>query len=448
MLHSRNVTLRRSSDAPLRRLRDAYGSEDGAESLLEQVVLAGERRVKGHESALTSAPDTLQLWSGLEWLLTDLSAYGALGKMGGADPHFCQRVQPLLTRLMKCVLSGGFEVAVEEDEKETEEDAFDVECLIAKASKALANCGEGVARRSADTTLEVYLTNAQHVATDGKGSIANATSQQTNNTPCADGDVDMLQVCFGFADYTSGETGALLWAGAVGLSLYLVENFNAVIAERARDTMACTGRPLRVVELGCGPALVSLVLAAMAARETAAVPCRLDVTDVSPTVVEEAQRSFRTRNGAALAAMVVAKEEEEESTGKALNTDASCVYVSPDFTVRPFILDFSDIPDELNAAYDVVVASDVVYDHAIAAHVAPALEKLLKPGGVALLCCEAHRDGMSYFTDRIRVGQSSASHLRVVEKVRDVQTVLAQLQMLCSLTASTCSLMRIEKAVV
>lgn len=154
----------------------------------------------------------------------------------------------------------------------------------------------------------------------------------------------------------------------------------------------------------------------------------LDVTDVSVTVVAEAQRSFELRNGPAIAQMV--------------SGDDAAVQV------RPWCLDFMNVPDALHEQYDLVVASDVVYDHTIGAHVAPALEALLRPGGTALLCCEAHRDGMAYFTDRIRSGHRAAPHLRVTEEVRDVQTVLRELRMLSSLTASTCSLIRVDKVVV
>jgi predicted nicotinamide N-methyase len=453
MLHSANVTLRRSSEAPLRRLRDVYGAEDGAETLLEHFVLAGERRMRGRAPPLSATLEVARRWAMLVTLLADLSAYGALGAMGGAEPHFCQRLQPLLTRLMKCILSGGFDVASSEAAAEND---FDVDELLQAASRALANCSEGVARRCADTTLEVHLEGTSHAAADSPATLHDQDDSSESGT---------LRVRFGFADYTSGETGAMLWAGAVGLSLYLIENYEAIIAKRAREVASSTGQVLRVIELGCGPALVSLVLAMMATREKVMgeVPCWLDVTDVSATVVDEARRSFQRRNGPALSRMLAtaATAAGEESDGdhenngdsdratRTMHREAiSCSSGSASpagFRVRPFILDFADIPGELCGVYDVVVASDVVYDHAIAAHVAPALEALLKPGGIALLCCEAHRDGMSYFTRRIRAGQVEAAHLRVVDEVRDVQTVLARLQMLTSLTASTCSLIRIEK---
>lgn len=427
MLQSANVTLRRSSEAPLRRLRDVYGGEDGAETQLEDYVLAAERRVKGRAPALAATDATQRMWGTLTVLLHDVSAYGALGTMGGADQRFCRRVQPLLTRLTKCVLSGGFDVMTAGDGEGAEEgageSAYDVEALLHVASEALANCSEGVARRSADTTFEVQLDSTQHL------SCAENGNRGAGGT---------LSVCFGFADYTSGETGALLWAGAVGLSLFLIERYTTLIAERAHAVHASTGRPLRIIELGCGPALVSLVLAAMAARTSAPQlpPCRLDVTDVSATVVEEARRSFLKRNGPAVAAMVA----DESSDG--ISSSGSS---SSSLTVHPFVVDFSAISPELCGVYDLVVASDVVYDHAIAAHVAPALAALLRPGGVALLCCEAHRDGMAYFTDRIR---ADASMLRVTAEVKDVQTVLTRLVMLSSLTASTCSLIQIEKSAV
>ena len=470
MLQSRNVTLRRSSDAPLRRLRDTYGSEDGAETQLEQLVLAGERRVKVHAARLTHGEDTRHMWTTLETLLADLNAYGALGKMGGADQRFCQRLQPLLARLTKSILSGGFDVAGEEEATyETEEAGrlYDVNELLQAVSKALSNCNEGVACRCADTTLEVQLATSSSASTNVKSNDDNYNNNHHNDqvisdhhdTPPLNKNEDSLApvlcVCFGFADYASGETGAMLWAGAVGLSLYLIENFDVIIAKRAREVAAGGGQPLRMLELGCGPALVSLVVAAMAIRASPAVaPCWLDVTDISASVVDEARRSFETRNGPAFANMLVAENDGTKAGKEGVSVPhmkdmngsngASAPNLSTGFHVRPFILNFCDVPQDLYGAYDVIVASDVVYDPAI--DVAPALELLLKPGGVALLCCEAHRDGMAYFTSRIRTGRCSTPHLRVAEEVRDVQTVLTRLQMLSSLTSSTCSFMRIEKS--
>ncbi|KPI84750.1 hypothetical protein ABL78_6195 [Leptomonas seymouri] len=443
MLRSKNVALYRTSDTPLRRLHDIYGSEGGAETQLEQYVLDGERRVKGHAPPLADSEETRYMQGELATLLADLSDYGALGTIGGADHRFCQRLQPLLTRLMKCILSGGYQVM---NMEETEEGSVDVEELLQATSKALSNCSEGVVRRCADTTLDIQL----HADLDA--SVAHHSAGSEKRGPSlVEGvrkDAAVLRVCVGFADYTSGETGAMIWAGAVGLSLYLVENYQPLIAQKAREVNARTGKPLRVIEVGCGPALVSLVLAMMATRESAKVPCCLDVTDVSAPVVDEARRSFQSRNGPALSSMLVAQGGADTDSAHTVkeNQKGPTAISHPCFQVYPFTLDFSDIPPELCGVYDIVVASDVVYDHAIAAHVAPALDALLSPGGIALLCCEAHRDGMSYFTQRIRSGQPNASHLRVTEDVRDVQAVLSRLEMLPSLTSSTCSLMRIEKA--
>ncbi|KAK7197202.1 putative methyltransferase [Novymonas esmeraldas] len=408
MRYTGEVVLRRASDAPLRVMDTRYGSLHDAETLLEQTLLAGERRVRLGTGPSPPQDASAQQWRTLAVLLDDLSAYGALGSAAGADARFCQRLQPLLTRLVRCIVKGGFDVAHDDAEAAVAE----VDALLLATSRALSNCSDGVARRCADTVLEVHR-HATPCTAEAAAAAAAAPPPS-------------LRVCFGLADYASGETGAMLWAGAVALSLVIIESFDAVVAAPARNVRDSAGRPLRVIELGCGPALVSLVLASVAAAHDAAVPCALDVTDVSATVVEEARQSFQRRNGQALAAMVSDGDEQV-------------------FHVRLFNLDFSAIPDELREQYDVVVASDVVYDHAIAAHVAPALEALLRPGGVALLCCEAHRDGMQTFTERIRAGHPDAPHLRVTQEARDVQEVLRELQMLTALSASTCCLMRIEK---
>ncbi|RNF08797.1 hypothetical protein TraAM80_02539, partial [Trypanosoma rangeli] len=106
-------------------------------------------------------------------------------------------------------------------------------------------------------------------------------------------------------------------------------------------------------------------------------------------------------------------------------------------------LDFASIPDAMCGQYDLVLGSDIVYDHTIASHVAPALARLLRTGGMAFLCCERHRDGMVSFVDIIQA--KMAGSLEVVATHADAQALLQQLQMIPGLTSTACSLVVLRR---
>jgi len=472
----------------------AVASAEAMEDLLQRFVLTLERHVK-HGTAVTDTAVTLPPTDALMDLLSAISAYGSLGAMGGADAAVCHCLQPLLTRLMKAILMSNLMDTAEVDTTDGA-GAFSAEAALAKASEALSNCGTGVTRRSADCVLEVLLGS-----TGAMTRLAEEQQQQLSDMNT----MSTLAVYFGFADYAACETGAMLWAGAVALSLYLIENYqrwvrlpgaplgpltaadrapNCASSPEATQTDSCArqlcsgGRGQRILELGCGPALVSLTVALYGSRvascshhclhectgqaslqpsegasfsptaesHTLESPCELDISDIAPCVVREARRSVLLRNGPLLARMLRAGDEEveEEEGHDALRSAVTPPSPTAPFQIRCFCLDFSDIPSSLRGRYDLVVGSDIVYDYDIAAHVAPALEVLLCAGGVALICCEAHRDGMQYFADHIRC-QQSTSALEVVEEAKDITEVLTRLRMPPHLTASTCQLLVIYR---
>lgn len=488
MIRSKNVTLRSASEEPLRRVEAKYGSADAMAALLEKFVLLMERHVKRGCPSSQAVAVALKA-EDLVGLLSDISVYGSLGAMGGADAAVCHSLQPLLTRLMKSMLLSDLFDSTIDEEGEAAGERFPIEAALAKTSEALSNCGGGVARRMADSALDVVLTAAQGVASpDGPRSGLDAS--------------EVLSVRFGYADYTDGETGAMLWAGAVALSLFLIENYRRWIhlpraigraADEAISTGAASsalrpadfsgehhsspGRGQRILELGCGPALLSLTIALYGSRlayphcnsqqlvagdassPSASMqqclfdyPCELDISDVAPSVVDEARRSVVNRNGSRLGAMLNRTEVERArappTSCGASSAEADTLVLNAastiPFRIRCFCLDFCNIPPDLFGRYDLIVASDIVYDYDIAARVAPALELLLCSGGVALLCCEAHRDGMQHFAEHIQ-NRQSASHLDILEKVSDITEVLTQLEMPHGLTASSCQLLVIRR---
>ncbi|CAD2215145.1 hypothetical protein AGDE_12692 [Angomonas deanei] len=392
-MKSRNVHLCRRSTSPITFIREKYGDLDGVERQIEEQLLAANRRLKQHLPC-----EDVRVLTDLTTLLQAVERYASLGPLGGVTREECAHLVPLLTRLVKSCIAGGFEVVAPEEEGSLSLS----DQLLEACTAALSNCDSGVACRTAETQLTITLADLP----------SPCAVCQTGGT---------LQVHFGFADYTAGETGARLWAGAVGLSLYLVEHLHELFPT---DTVAA---PIRVVELGCGPGLASLVLATLLDRHRPLLPpVQLDVTDVSAAVISEVQKSFAERNGPSLAALLPAGDSEMTAP-----LQANC-----------FLLDFADIPESLAGQYQLLIASDIVYDYTIAKHVPPALVRLLAKGGSAVLCCEQHRDGMNQFVDEIN--QQYSDTLEVV-MARNVTETLSHLEMIHQLCATYCTLLMIRR---
>ncbi|KAH9601248.1 Lysine methyltransferase [Trypanosoma melophagium] len=398
-MYSTNVGLEHADDAPLQEVAQLYGDGDG--------LLTALRECLARWNSTVTPPDELLP------LLHCVRKYTALGGLS-RDERF---VQDMLSVALNSIVRRAlkFEVCANnnngsdendwDDEEEAVTNAAVMRQIIVVASAAISNCCGGTTRHNADMLLWVKMNG------------------------------EVLRVVFGFADYAEGETGARLWAGAVALSLYTLEHMHEMLLLPIPSTIPSKEAycPLRVIEIGCGPALVSLVFARCLMRYQQLLQyTRLDVTDISPAVVAEVQQSFATRNGPEMAALLTENIK--------VSQDAATAGVA---IVRTFCLDFSDIPAEISQQYDVVLGSDIVYDHDIAALVAPALLQLLRPGGVAFICCERHRDGMVSFVDNIRTRMEDS--LEVLANHADVQTELQQLNMIPGLTTTACSLVILRR---
>lgn len=421
-----HVCLRTASDAPLREVENRYGGPDALEDALEAFVLPIERWAK-QMGRPPSARIPDNMGGSLHQLLEAIAAYGALGDMGGADPRVCRRLQPLLTRLVRSLLTGG--LVANDNAEGSSATPLDGEALLKAAARAQSSCSAGPVRPLASQVLDVSW----------GGEEEGARGRQPNGPAgcpvCAQ--PGALQVTVSFADFASCETGAMLWAGAVGLSLYIMEHWHTYFPSPADPE----GRlpPRRVLEVGCGPGLVSLTAAHLYnAHAAASVPCsptalQWEVSDIAPDAVAEVCRAATV--GGALPHVTVVSSPEE--AGHASSEGKGFVFV-------PRVLDFASIPTALYGQFDLILGSDIVYDFAIAACVAPALEKLMKPSGMALLCCEAHRDGMPQFLDAVRA-KTHVTTLEVVEEVADVNRLLSVWQLPPGVTESSCSLMILRK---
>ncbi|KAJ8611293.1 hypothetical protein CTAYLR_004172 [Chrysophaeum taylorii] len=132
---------------------------------------------------------------------------------------------------------------------------------------------------------------------------------------------------------STSETGAAVWDGAIALARYISR----------RDSVVVRGK--RVVELGGGTGLVGVACALLGATAT--------ITDRSFRI--EAIRSAINENGVPATAQV---------------------------------LDWRDPSTPVVAPFDVVVASDCVYDEPLVAPFVETARRLLAPGGLALVAID------------------------------------------------------------
>lgn len=251
--------------------------------------------------------------------------------------------------------------------------------LLTKAAAALTR-----ASMEADPQLDIdwdaLLDACTSALSNSCGDAVRSPCELALNICRMDTDEAVFTTLLGFSDFTVSETGGRLWAGAVNLTLWLREQQCLVDWSSRRSTS--TDGPLRVMEIGCGPALVSAALcrafqsmvSPVAAEVASSI--HLAVTDISHAVVEQVYDTIGHRNGCP----------------KSLHNGGA------ELTWEAHTLDFAHIPKHLQNTIDVVLGSDVVYDYTIATFVAPALIQLLRLGsGTSILCCESHRDGMKEF---------------------------------------------------
>eukprot|EP00796_Vickermania_ingenoplastis_P011829 gene11829-8138_t len=469
-MEGRHVTLTRAHTSEVQqRMAELCTGEDGLVDLIEYIVLLVERSAKGAAAGNRGNPSRLlpvpvqtdsfapavrllengfPLASVLERILEVLQQYTAQGDLGGVSHRVCDQLQPLLVRLMKQLMrlttgdgesvqralwevraAGAAQGVVPVDQQP------DVEAeLVDKLALAMTSCAGGPARRQADAALSVVL------PPDGSG------EESAADRP--------LRVVFGFGDHADCETGAMLWGGSMGLTLLLMEEWNRLMIAAAHNVLAasasragCSSSPaaqrsFRVLELGCGTAVVSLMAAKRLLRERgrasedrrAAVPeVEFDITDLCIEPVREALRSVQEKNDADYESAAVTAADRPD-------VDRGSVKVDKKFDARPtplgvclnfFPLDFRKVPAHLEQRYHLVLAGDIVYDLDSVPFIYPALETLLADDGVAVLCCEAHRDGMEDFV----AARHNNPQLDVLEYTKDLRHRLkhfAVLEDLCN----------------
>jgi hypothetical protein len=320
------------------------------------------------------------------------------------------RSQRTLAMLQWCKLAGSCG------------DAFGVLLQQSGIPDVLTRCSRDVARLlcSGEEELDNVLDICTAALSNACGGTVRALSDAVLQV-AAGGDAcgrsGDLDVVIGFADYSTGETGGRLWAGAVVLSAWFHEQ---QILDEWLDMSRRHHRPTMVCEIGCGPALVSAALctdfhrrddftakAATTAVDTCSI--QLVVTDVSPHVVAEATKTIRDRNGCPSS---MTKQRRPHKNNSADENDCCRQKQRERENEEPpplhlkwmcEVLDFSEISADLAGQFDVVYGSDIVYDFTIASFVPAALIKLLRPGtGVAYLCCETHRDAMKTFVSTVQ----------------------------------------------
>ncbi|CUF09817.1 Hypothetical protein, putative [Bodo saltans] len=319
----------------------------------------------------------------------------------------------------------------------------DLDHVLDACTAALSNACGGSVRALSDVVLRE----------EKQGDMASSTPSDT------------IEVVVGFADYSTSETGGRLWAGAVVLAAWfheqrIWESWCSISSSSSRLYQ----RPLRVCEIGCGPALVSASLCAQFCRTAAvenehslttdasdisrAATIHLLVTDVSPAAVTEADKTIRHRNGCSPNMIrrinKPTHRDDGNDSGDVNNIDCGGSARTTTSTLEWScdVLDFSTIPKHLEGQFDIVFGSDVVYDFTIAAFVPKALIELLRPGtGVAYLCCESQRDAMKDFVPTI---QSTFSKYLVVEINEAPQVVLKHYCLPTGMNPK-CSLMKFRR---
>ncbi|KJA19261.1 hypothetical protein HYPSUDRAFT_143863 [Hypholoma sublateritium FD-334 SS-4] len=152
------------------------------------------------------------------------------------------------------------------------------------------------------------------------------------------------------ADYAS--VGAQTWGGACVMSEMIAEDPGAFGLGR---TAPAGGAPLRLLELGAGTGLVSLVLAALASRATA--PVEIVATDYYPSVLANLARNVRANYPSSPPPIITT--------------------VPLDWAAFPGT-PHAQRPCALQAPFDVVFGADIVYEAPHAAWLRDCLATLLR----------------------------------------------------------------------
>lgn len=371
-------------------------------------------------------------------LLTLIQDYASQGALGNVNSRVCDQIQPLLVRMMKLLTSLDGSAAL----VGTEDDVDSLMDLLDPLTAAMSACAGGCAGKHADALLLL-------------------------EPPFP---FSPFSIRFGFGEFTDCQTGSQLWAGSVGLSLWLIERaitylhplFLHKVAEQPMNPPPPVGQVRRIIELGCGTGLLSLVLVqyllltlkvsevesgsahsdditAEARVPSSSLPLiEVHVTDLSSQAVREVFTSFTEKNGKTFNEVSCFFGDCAESCmSSATRASAIRVYFYP--------LDMCRVPPTLKGMFNVVLAGDVVYDFGTTPFIYPALSQLLSATpshtSIAILCCEAHRDGMKEFIE----GRDQQADLALVEYISDLSQALKHFTMWKSLCTTKCRLVVLEK---
>lgn len=542
-MNGNNVRLFRARTDDVERQLHQLGvhDEEGLVLLVEFCVLFLERSSKAMKCSLENEPplptvSSLPVWemqtekvsSFLYKLLAAVHAYTSQGSLGGVSLQVCDLLQPLLVRLMKVLLSGaevqpqlamkgsestsrvsgGEAVLVAlnssfpeihtcerasnavplsysreplpkpaNDPPQKEEDGgVDVSELLDSLSLAMTSCTGGAARREADAVLEMNIT-----------SLLSPFSGEAIDED------KILSVTFGFADYADCETAADLWGGSMSLSLFLMEQWKTHVVDfhkriHEQKKSALKGQPVasssyrvfRVLELGCGTGLVSLVFVKRLVQHIQQHSnykgddykmegvIEVHVTDLCSAAVEQVYRSFVEKNSHDYDSVifkrytaeqvcdgeVMMESDDATSSRKSRSLSESGAVVE----VHLYPLDMCNVPCALYQQFDLVLAGDIIYDYQTVPKVYPSLTCLLADhsdavresdqndstrlfsGGMAILCCESHRDGMNDFI----AARNNQERLETISYIQDVRVALNHFSLLEELCSTMCSVLTLQ----
>lgn len=154
------------------------------------------------------------------------------------------------------------------------------------------------------------------------------------------------------SDYSS--VGAQTWGGACVLSEMVVEQPGRFGLEGGAGD-----KPLRILELGSGTGLVSLVVAKTLLKK--GIPAQVVATDYYPSVLEN------------LATNIASNGFTDSSTAK---DTVSCTPLPLDWSKYPGT-PLSDVPEAFGELFDLAFGADIVYEPQHAEWIRNCLQKLL-----------------------------------------------------------------------
>ena len=286
-----------------------------------------------------------------------------------------------------------------------------------------------------------------------------------------------------FDEYVCVETAARLWGGGIALSLALCEWFHDLWSFLQHPTG--TAEIHHVVEIGCGPAAPSLQLLHLmtshdlwgrerGGKEESNIPrsnvdlhnmelhnnVDLTVSDLHQSVVDLVKQNMLENYTCYRSAL-----GEQYSNSKSTPSLPSWVSFCT--------MDLSQHSALMDSCFDLILASDIIYDAAFTCYVPGAIASLLKPrihfnnapllmeddlggtpfqrmlqqhvvshgGGICILCCEAHRDGVAKFGEDITVFSETVGdktkQLEIILFYQDVQGALFSCRVPRNITTST-----------